>query len=158
VTRMRPYFASPASGTRAIKLLFIAEMALSPVVAGIAYHVSAAAHGEVFKYVPAIFWLVIFVQCLFTFRWRGLWFLLGPPVAAFAIVAFLVAAPPVPLRSSVPDEASTDSPGKPMVTPNPDGTFTVQKAPPSGNSNDAKNGLVIPPQVVVPMVRALEKK
>jgi hypothetical protein len=156
--RMRPNFASPASGTRAIKILFFAEMALSPVVAGIAYYVSAAAHGEVFKYVPAIFWFVIFVQCLFTFRWRGLWFLLGPPVAAFAIVAFFVAAPPVPLRSTVPDGASTNSPSKPMVTPNPDGTFTIQKEPPNGNSNDAKNGLIIPPQVVVPMVPALEKK
>ena len=79
VTRIRPYFAPPASGTRAIKIVFFAEMALSPIVAGIAYLVSAAAHGEVFKYVSAIFWFVIFVQCVFTFRWRGLWFLLGPP-------------------------------------------------------------------------------
>jgi hypothetical protein len=155
---MRPYFASPASGTRAIRILFFAEMALSPVVAGIAYHVSATAHGEVFKYVPAIFWLVIFVQCLFTFRWRGLWFLLGPPVAAFAIVAFLVAAPPVPLRSAVPDGASADAPSKPMITKNRDGTFTIQKESPNANSNDAQNGLVIPPQVVVPLIPALQKK
>jgi hypothetical protein len=51
-------------------------------------------------------------------------------------------------------------PKPPMVTPNPDGTFTVQKEPPNGNSKDAKakEGLVIPPQVVVPFVRLPEKK
>jgi hypothetical protein len=77
------------------KTLFFAEMALSPFVAAIAYLVPVAANWGAFKYVPAFIWLVIFVQCLFTFRWRGLWFLLGPPVAFLGMVAFLVAEPPV---------------------------------------------------------------
>ena len=94
--RMQSYFASSVSGARAIKPLFFAEMAVSPFVAAIALLVPVATNWRVFEYVPAVFWLVIFVQCLFTFRWRGLWFLLGPPVAFLAIVAFLVAAPPVP--------------------------------------------------------------
>jgi hypothetical protein len=56
--------------------------------------------------------------------------------------------------------AQADSASKPMVTHNPDGTFTVQKEPRKGNSKDAKAkmGLVIPPQVVVPMIPATEKK
>ena len=35
-----------------------------------------------------------------------------------------------------------------MITPNPDGTFTVGKEPPNGNSKDTKanKGPVIPPQ------------
>jgi hypothetical protein len=47
-----------------------------------------------------------------------------------------------------------------MIVPNPDGTFTVRKEPSNGNPEDAKvkKGLVIPPQVVAPMVPALEKK
>jgi hypothetical protein len=92
-------------------------MALSPIVAGIAYLVPVTAHAGVLQDVPGLFWLGILAQCLFTFRWRGLWFLLGPPVAILAIVAFL------------------------------DGTFTVQKEPANGNSKDAKakDGLVIPP-------------
>lgn len=49
---------------------------------------------------------------------------------------------------------------KPMIIDNPDGTFTVQKWPPDRNSNgsQAKNGLVIPAQVVVPFVPAVGKK
>jgi len=50
---------------------------------------------------------------------------------------------------------------KPMVTPNPNGTFTVQKEPPNGNCKDTKgkSGLVIPPQVVVPFfIRTSKKK
>jgi hypothetical protein len=43
----------------------------------------------------------------------------------------------------------------PMIIDNPDGTFTVQKQPPkSANDAKAKQGLVIPPQVVVPMIPA----
>jgi hypothetical protein len=47
-----------------------------------------------------------------------------------------------------------------MITQNADGTFTVQKEPPNGNSKDAKvtKGLVIPPQAVVPIVPPPEKK
>jgi hypothetical protein len=113
----------------------------------------------VFKYVPSILWLVILVQCLFTFRWRGLWFLLGPPIAIIAIVAFLVAAH-VAHRSAVPDRASTNPASKLMITPNPDGTFTIQKTPPNWNPKDAKvnNGLVTPAQVVTPFAPIAQRK
>jgi hypothetical protein len=78
------------------KKLFFAEMVLSPVVAGISYLVPIAANWGAFKYVPALIWFAMLVQCVLTFRWRGLWFLLGPPVAFLAIATFLVAAPPAP--------------------------------------------------------------
>jgi hypothetical protein len=96
-----------------------------------------------------------------------LWFLLGPPVAIFAIEGFLVAAPAMPEatasslpKTAVSDDASTSSVSKPMIIRNPDGTFTIQKEPPNGNSKDTKveEGLVIPPQVVVPLVRTPERK
>src|ERR1035438_3150974 len=101
---MQPTFA--LSGARAIKTLFYLEIALSPVVAGVAYLVIVAAHWGAFKYIPAVLWLVLLMQCFFTFRWRGLWFLLRPPGAFLTIVLFLVAAPPVPRRSAVPNGAS----------------------------------------------------
>ena len=47
----------------------------------------------------------------------------------------------------------------PMIIDNPDGTFTVQKQPPkSANDTKAKPGLVIPPQVVVPLIPARERR
>jgi hypothetical protein len=136
-----------------MRTLFVVEMALSPVVAGIAYLVPVAAHWGVFKYVPAVLWLLILIQCLVTFRWRGLWFLLGPPVASLAIVAFLVAGPPAPRRSAVATGAADSSKG-PMVTHNADGSFTIRKEPPlgTGKEPEVRNGLVIPAQVVVPLV------
>jgi hypothetical protein len=65
-----------------------------------------------------------------------------------------------PSKSATDQAATSISASKPMITPNPDGTFTVQKEPPNGNSKDAKanDGLVIPPQVVVPLVPAVGKK
>jgi hypothetical protein len=40
-----------------------------------------------------------------------------------------------------------------LIIHNPDGTFTVQKQPPAEKSGDTKQkGLVIPPQVIVPIV------
>jgi hypothetical protein len=47
-----------------------------------------------------------------------------------------------------------------MIIHNPDGTFTVQKEPSNRNSKDAKakEGLVIPPQVVVPIASGVGKK
>jgi hypothetical protein len=46
----------------------------------------------------------------------------------------------------------------PMIVDNPDGTFTIQKQPPkSANDTKAKPGLVIPPQVVVPMIPARKR-
>jgi hypothetical protein len=47
-----------------------------------------------------------------------------------------------------------------MIIQNPDGTFTVQKAPPKEGADDAKakKGLVIPPQVVVPIIPARARR
>jgi hypothetical protein len=85
---------SPPRKTGKIRALFFAEMALSPIVAAHAHHVPVAAPRGVFRYVTAIVWCAVLLQCLFTFRWRGLWFVAGLPVAFLAIEAFLVAAPP----------------------------------------------------------------
>jgi len=54
------------------------------------------------------------------------------------------------------DDASTSKP--PMIIHNPDGTFTIQKAPSKEQAKDAKakTGLVIPPQVVVPICRPVK--
>jgi hypothetical protein len=48
----------------------------------------------------------------------------------------------------------------PMIIHNPDGTFTVQKAPSREQAKDpkAKKGMVIPPQVVVPLMPARERR
>jgi hypothetical protein len=56
------------------------------------------------------------------------------------------------------DAASTDKP--PMIIQNPDGTFTVQKEPPKEGAKytKAKKGLVIPPQVVVPIATTAETR
>jgi hypothetical protein len=63
-------------------------------------------------------------------------------------------APPT-IASAVPPSASN-----PMIIRNRDGTFTIRKKPPNGTSKHSKagNGLVIPPQVVVPLVSAVGKK
>jgi hypothetical protein len=65
---------------------------------------------------------------------------------------------PQATKAVVGDASSTSNP--PMVIRNPDGTFTVQKAPPKEGAEDtkAKKGLVIPPQVVVPIIPAPEKR
>jgi hypothetical protein len=62
-----------------------------------------------------------------------------------------------PSKSATAQAAPSISTSKPMITPNPDGTFTIQKEPPNRNSKDAKakEGLVIHPQVVVPLVPAV---
>jgi hypothetical protein len=77
-----------------IKTVFVAEMLLSPIVAAIALILPLAANWGLFGYLPAVVWLAMFVQCLIMFRWRGLWFLVGPPAAVLGIVAVLAAAPP----------------------------------------------------------------
>ncbi len=47
----------------------------------------------------------------------------------------------------------------PFIIHNPDGTFTIQKAPPkNGTKTTGKKGLFIPPQVVVPIIPAREKR
>jgi hypothetical protein len=126
---------------KAVGILFFAEMAISPVVAAVALLVPVAGHWGAYKYVPAIVWFAVFAQCLVTFRWRGLWFLLGPPAAFVAIEVFLLAAPPVPRKQvqatvielaipkgTKPAATDTTSGGSVTVTPriigNADGTMT----------------------------------
>jgi len=155
--------------------LFVSEMALSPVIAAIAMLVPVAAHWGAYKYLPAFVWLVIFAQCLVTFRWRGLWFLLGPPLAFAAIEAFLVGAPPVakveaqavvsggspiPAKPGATETTSSNSStGSPLITHNSDGTITIQKQRPNGTTQAGQEeGLIILPQVVVPMISTPTKK
>ena len=64
-------------------------------------------------------------------------------------------------KPAVTEAGATTSVSKPpMVTHNPDCTFTVQKEPPKGAAKDAKaqKGLIIPPQVVVPLYCPPEKR
>jgi hypothetical protein len=88
--------------------------------------------------------------------------LLPPVLAILAACAFLAAVRgadnPQATKPVVSDAATTDKP--PMVIHNPAGTFTVQKVSPKAGAKDstAKKGLVIPPQVVVPIMRAPEKR
>ena len=80
-------------------------------------------------------------------------------LAACASPAAVMGADNPPATKDVEsDAASTNKP--PMVIQNPDGTFTVQKAPPKEGAEDtkAKKGLVIPPQVVVPIIPARERR
>jgi hypothetical protein len=66
------------------------------------------------------------------------------------------ATAPTPPKSAAPAGASSN----PMIIHNRDGTFTIQKEPLNGTSKDsnAGNGLVIPPQVVTPLIPAVGKK
>jgi len=63
---------------------------------------------------------------------------------------------PEPPKSAGPAAPSA----KPFIINNPDGTFTIQKEPPDGTSkkSEVRDGLVIPPQIVVPFVPAVGKK
>jgi hypothetical protein len=90
----------------------------------------------------------------------GLRYLVVPFLSASMLVASAVAvmaadAPPPP-KSAEPAVPSSKSASTPMIVQNHDGTFTVQKAPPK--DTQINNGLVIPPQVVVPIFSAVEKK
>ena len=64
--------------------------------------------------------------------------------------------------ATVASAQNTPKPVKapPMIVHNPGGTFTVRKAPPKEAAKDpkAKKGLVIPPQVVVPIIPARERR
>lgn len=68
-------------------------------------------------------------------------------------------SPAPPAAKSVPTVTSSSS-APAMVTQNPDGTITVKKGTSGENtaSSGAKNGLVIPAQVIVPIARTAEKK
>ena len=82
----------------------------------------------------------------------------GPmkPLNRFLALAFIGTS----LGAAAGDPAGKIPPQQPLVTANADGTVTVQKAPINRKSNDpkAKNGLVIPPQVVVPIAAPREEK
>jgi len=88
--------------------------------------------------------------------------LLSPVLALLAAcaspAAVMGADNPPATKPVASDAASTNKP--PMVIPNPDGTFTVQKAPPKEGAKDpkAENGLVIPPQVVVPIISSPQER
>ena len=79
-------------------------------------------------------------------------------LAAYASPAVVMGADdPQATKSVARDAVSTDN--TPMIIHNPDGTFTVQKVPSKAQAKDAaKKGLVIPPQVVVPIITADEKR
>jgi hypothetical protein len=81
------------------------------------------------------------------------------PFTALSLAVLISAT--MPLTSAAQDTAATNTAIKPpMVTKNPDGTFTVRKEPSKGGDKDpkAKKGLVIPAQVVVPIFRGPEKR
>ena len=86
--------------------------------------------------------------------------LLSAAVPFASAVAVMAADDPPPPKSAGPAALSSKAATKPMIIQNPDGTFTVQKEPPDGTSKESKvqNGLVIPPQVVVPFVSTVGKK
>jgi hypothetical protein len=82
---------------------------------------------------------------------------LAPVLAFMGACTFSVAA----IGADTPKLAeasgtSADPSGKPsFVVHNPDGTFTVRKEPAPGKTEGVgQKGLVIPPQVVVPELRA----
>jgi hypothetical protein len=68
------------------------------------------------------------------------------------------AAPEEQATPKAPDKAPDQAAAPvrtPLVVKNPDGTFTVQKVPVGkDNAPGARKGLIIPPQVVIPIVPA----
>ena len=88
--------------------------------------------------------------------------LLSPVLAVLAVCAspavVMGADDPQATKTVARDAVSIDKP--PMIIHNPDGTFTVQKMPRKKQAKDAKaqKGLVIPPQVVVPIIPARERR
>ena len=70
------------------------------------------------------------------------------------------AAAPSPPKSAAPAGAPNKSAANLVIIHNADGTFTIQKVPPNGTSKDSKgsSGLVIPSQVVTPLIADTEKK
>jgi hypothetical protein len=88
------------------------------------------------------------------------------PVLAFlsacaSPAAVMGADNPPPQKPAVTDTAPASSASNPpMVIQNSDGTFTVRKEPSTRDTKDVKvkKGLVIPAQVVVPLILTPEKK
>jgi len=86
--------------------------------------------------------------------------LLSPVLAVLAACASPVAVMGADDPQATKPVGEAASPSTPlMVIHNPDGTFTVQKAPPKdGAKGTAQKGLVIPPQVVVPIIPARQRR
>lgn len=75
-----------------------------------------------------------------------------------AVLAFLIVYAPAADNPPAPQPPATDTVSNsasqpPMITHNPDGTFTIQKQSPKGEKGTVHEGLVITPQVVVPEIR-----
>jgi hypothetical protein len=88
---------------------------------------------------------------------------LTPVLAVLAVCASpaaVMGADDPQATKAVGNAASTSKP--PMIIHNRDGTFTIQNAPPKEGAEDTKakanKGLVIPPQVVVPIIPVREKR
>jgi hypothetical protein len=78
------------------------------------------------------------------------------PVLAFLAACALPAAAMGADKAPAPKSAVSDMTSEPpMVIDNSDGTITVQKEPPIEHTKDgkAKMGLVVPPQIVVPVIQ-----
>jgi hypothetical protein len=87
--------------------------------------------------------------------------LLLPVLAVLAVCASPAAVRGADDPQAAKPVGEAASPSAPlMVIHNPDGTFTIQKVPSKEQAKDAKakTGLVIPPQVVVPIIPAREKR
>jgi hypothetical protein len=81
--------------------------------------------------------------------------LLSPVLAVLAACASPAAVMGADDPQATKPVGGAASPSVPLVViHNPDGTFTVQKVPSKDSAKDpnAKKGLVIPPQVVVPLI------
>ena len=77
-------------------------------------------------------------------------------LAALALAAVMMGADDPQATKPAGGAALSGTP--PMIIHNPDGTFTIQKAPhKDAKVTNPKKGLVIPPQVVVPIIPAREK-
>jgi hypothetical protein len=83
---------------------------------------------------------------------RTLWSVL-PLTCAVSALAF-AAETPWTKKPAAANTAPSDAADRSLlIIHNPDGTFTVQKQPRAEKSGDTKQkGLVIPPQVIVPIV------
>ncbi|MGH7154813.1 MAG: hypothetical protein ACREF3_12875 [Acetobacteraceae bacterium] len=87
--------------------------------------------------------------------------LLLPVLAVLTACAATAAATDtdnLPAANAVANNTASAS-RPPLVIQNPDGTMTVQKELPKGEPKDAeaKEGLVIPPQIIVPATPAHRK-
>jgi hypothetical protein len=72
---------------------------------------------------------------------------------AAAIILFVTACDSLPAQKVVPNDAASTKKSL-IIVQNPDGTFSVQKdgSRLDTNSGTTKTGLVIPAQLVVPIV------